>query len=76
MTKQLQFSPLRFQSYLASRSTTSDLVATELKVSSSTVTRWRCGYRAPSPVHEELMRAKWGQQVWDFLTEASDQLPK
>jgi len=51
-------------------------VATELKVSSSTVTRWRCGYRAPSPVHEELMRAKWGQQVWDFLTEASDQLPK
>ncbi len=70
------FSPLRFQLYLTSRSATADSIATELKVSSSTVTRWRCGYRKPSPSQAELMRAKWGESVWAFLTEATNLLPE
>ena len=70
------FSPLRFQTYLAIRSATADSIAAELKVSSSTVTRWRCGYRQPSPSQAELMRAKWGESVWSFLTEATNQLPE
>ena len=70
------FSPLRFQTYLAIRSATADSIAAELKVSSSTVTRWRCGYRAPSPSQAELMRSKWGDSVWSFLTAATDRLPE